>query len=81
METLLAFPRIFVAVLLLSGTCTVMVPHANAQKRCQELLDPNGCSLYNCQQACYQKHTAQQPRGECLANSSFEYRCACFFDC
>ncbi|KAF8023219.1 hypothetical protein BT93_F0659 [Corymbia citriodora subsp. variegata] len=58
-----------------------MVPYASAQNRCQEVLDPNSCTLNDCQKACYEKHTTQQPRGECIADANFKYSCICFFNC
>ncbi|KAL3755448.1 hypothetical protein ACJRO7_002494 [Eucalyptus globulus] len=80
METL-TFPRIFIVVLLLSGMCMVMVPHVNAKKRCKEVLDPNSCTLSDCQKACSEKHPMQRPHGACLPDPKHKFSCSCYFNC
>ncbi|KAL7177086.1 hypothetical protein ACSBR2_030419 [Camellia fascicularis] len=56
------------------------VVEVNGQKRCQVVLNPNGCNPLACRQQCLQSYNGN---GVCVENSpgSATYRYVCFYNC
>ncbi|KAL5834641.1 hypothetical protein ACOSQ4_014138 [Xanthoceras sorbifolium] len=70
----------FILVLIFS---VVVVPQVNAQKRCEEILYPRGCTLADCGYKCLHKHNG---RGICKIIDpdpmvKSDYYCICIYNC
>ncbi|KAI8004442.1 putative defensin-like protein 165 [Camellia lanceoleosa] len=74
-KLILVFAAAVVVVVLM-----LVVDEVNSQKRCQVVLNPNGCNLLACRQQCLQSYNGNRV---CVENSpgSATYRCVCFYNC
>ena len=66
---------------LIHFAAALILPQADAQKRCVETLYNTGCNLSDCREKCYKKHNSVG--GQCIANnpSMTDYSCVCIYNC
>ncbi|OMO95284.1 S locus-related glycoprotein 1 binding pollen coat [Corchorus olitorius] len=71
------------AILALLLAVLAMVPLIDAQKRCEEILNPTSCDLATCREQCFKKHNSNG--GQCVVNggtpAKLTFGCLCVFDC
>ncbi|CAN4118438.1 unnamed protein product [Withania somnifera] len=75
MASFLKSPLCFLLVI----SVALAISQVNAQKRCTEVLDPNGCVLDDCKKECFEKHNGN---GLCSSGSAIgQYVCTCVCNC
>ncbi|KAM3288818.1 defensin-like protein [Capsicum chacoense] len=63
---------------LLIISVALAINQVNAQSRCTEILNPNGCVLYDCKKECFQKRNGN---GLCSSAGLGQYVCTCVYNC
>ncbi|KAI3994001.1 hypothetical protein MKX01_003014 [Papaver californicum] len=76
----LSFNNMFILFLVVFSVVTIVAHQAEAQKRCEVILDPNNCELSSCRQQCYQQKQGNVSCQEMGAGSG-SYRCVCYYNC
>ncbi|OMO95312.1 S locus-related glycoprotein 1 binding pollen coat [Corchorus olitorius] len=77
------FSPTHILIIALLLTVLAMVPLIDAQKRCEEILNPTSCDLATCREQCFKKHNSNG--GQCVVNGGTPaeptYECLCVYDC
>ncbi|OMO53797.1 S locus-related glycoprotein 1 binding pollen coat [Corchorus capsularis] len=72
---------LLIVVFSVNSMAMAVAAQADAQKRCQKILYPRGCTLMDCRKKCFQKFGSVG--GQCIPTNQAQtiYECLCVYNC